>query len=652
MTGTTDSPGAVRLRLGGIQLAVLGRSEASALFIVVIALAAVTIVGLHGGADSPLPSPSSRLVVMDDLTPASVGRLTEAWVAHTGEYAGGMGPNPPQSVEGFQTRPALVGGLLIVTTTTSKVIAIDAETGKEAWRFDPFAGKGHVCDFPHRGVGVWSASTSEATVFSGTCDGHLVALDARTGQPRSAFGTGGVVDLRTGLGVPAGEEYGVTSAPAIYRDLVIVGSRLPEDKSRGPSGDVRAFDVHSGQERWRFHTVPQPGEAGHDTWAADAWQGRTGVNVWSTMAVDDERGLLFMPIGSASYDFYGADRPGPSLYANCLVALDAATGRLKWYFQLVHHDLWDYDPPAQPILADITSNGRRIPAVIQLTKMGLVFVFDRVTGTPVYGVEERPVPQSEVPGERSSATQPFPIKPAPLGRTTPITRADLSTIDETARTECGRLFDQVATSGGIYTPEGRSLTLWFPGTLGGATWSGGTVDTTRNLLIVNSNEVGAVGQMEAQPPGAVEAFKRTSAMGAYARFWDSRHLPCQQPPWGRLTAVDLGDGSVRWQVPFGVARAAGAAGATTGTPNLGGAVSTTGGVVFIGATNDAMMRAFDTASGRVLWESPLPASGHATPTIYRGPKSGRPFVVIAAGGGGRFSSTVSDSIVAFTLPKP
>ena len=355
----TDSTRAVRLRIGGIQLAVLGRSEASALFIVVVALAAVTLVGLRRGADGDAPNPSSRLAVMNDLTPASVSRLKQAWIAHTGEYAGGMGPNPPQSVEGFQTRPALVGGLLVVTTTTSKVIALDAETGTEAWRFDPFAGKGHVCDFPHRGVAVWSASTSEATVFSGTCDGHLLALDAKTGQPRAAFGSGGSVDLRSGLGVAAGQEYGVTSAPAIFRDLVIIGSRVPEGESRGPSGDVRAFDVHTGQERWRFHTVAQPGEPGHDTWAADAWQRRTGVNVWSTMAVDDERGLLFMPIGSASYDFYGADRPGPSLYANCLVALDAATGQLKWHFQLVHHDLWDYDPPAQPILADITSNGRR-----------------------------------------------------------------------------------------------------------------------------------------------------------------------------------------------------------------------------------------------------------------------------------------------------
>ncbi len=650
MTRTSDQSRSVRLRIGGIQLAELGRSEASALFIVVLALAAVTILGLRGGADSHSLNSSSRFAVMDDLTPASVKGLTEAWVAHTGEYAGGMGPNPPQSVEGFQTRPTLVGGLLIVTTTTSKVIALDAETGKEAWRFDPFTGK-HVCDFPHRGVAVWSAA-SESTIFSGTCDGHLIALDARTGQPRSTFGTGGSVDLRTGLGVGATEEYGVTSAPAIFRDLVIIGSRVPEGESRGPSGDVRAFDVRTGQERWRFHTVPQPGEPGHETWASDAWQGRTGVNVWSTMSVDDERGLLFMPIGSASYDFYGADRPGPDLHANSLVALDAASGRLKWHFQLVHHDLWDYDPPAQPILADITSNGRRIPAVIQLTKMGLIYVFDRVTGTPVFGVEERPVPQSDVPGERTSPTQPFPIKPAPLSRTTPITRADLSTIDETARTECARMFDQIATSGGIFTPEGRSLTLWFPGTLGGATWSGGTVDVTRNLLIVNSNEVGAVGQLEPQPPGAPEAFKRGSPWGGYARFWDSRHLPCQQPPWGRLTAVDLGDGSVRWQVPFGVARAAGLAGATTGTPNLGGAVSTTGGVIFIAATNDAMIRAFDTVSGRVLWESPLPASGHATPTIYRGPTSGRPFVVIAAGGGGRFSSAVSDSIVAFTLPKP
>ena len=519
--------------------------------------------------------------------------LTEAWVAHTGEYAGGMGPNPPQSVEGFQTRPTLVGGLLIVTTTTSKVIALDAETGKEAWRFDPFAGK-HVCDFPHRGVAVWSAAAVSPTIFSvRATDISSRSMRGQANRDRHS-GPGARWTCAPASGSAAAEEYGVTSAPAIFRDLVIIGSRVPEGESRGPSGDVRAFDVRTGQERWRFHTVPQPGEPGHETWATDAWQRRTGVNVWSTMAVDDERGLLFMPIGSASYDFYGADRPGRTSIANSLVALDAATGRLKWHFQLVHHDLWDYDPPAQPILADITSNGRRIPAVIQLTKMGLVFVFDRVTGTPVFGVEERPVPQSDVPGEHTSPTQPFPIKPAPLARTTPITRADLSTIDETARTECGALFDQIATSGGIFTPEGRSLTLWFPGTLGGATWSGGTVDAARNLLIVNSNEVGSGGSDGTAAAGRARGIQARQSVGRIRAVLGFAPAAVPAAAVGPPHRGRSRRWSVRWQVPFGVARAAGLAGATTGTPNLGGAVSTTGGVVFIGATNDAMMRAFDT----------------------------------------------------------
>jgi glucose dehydrogenase len=604
-------------------------------------------------AQKPPGHPSDRFVEVGDITPANVGRLEVAWTARTGEFAGGQGPSPRGPVEGFQTRPVLAGSRLIVTTTTSKVIAFDAETGVEQWRFDPFEGRGRVCDRPHRGVALWpGAGPDQATIFSGTCDGRLLALDPSTGRLRTGFGDGGVLDLRPGADAREGEAYGLTSPPAIFRNLVIVGGLVPEEESQGPSGDVRAFDVRTGRAVWRFHTVPRPGEPGHETWSgAGAWQRRTGVNVWSQMTVDEERGLVFLPVGSASYDFYGADRPGANLYSSSLVALEAATGQRRWHFQLVHHDIWDFDPPAAPILADIVRAGRRIRAVIQLTKMGLVFVFDRETGAPVFGVEERPVPQSTVPGERTWPTQPFPVKPPPLARTTPISRGDLTTIGEESRAECARMFDQIAVKGGIYTPPGLELTLWFPGTMGGATWSGGAVDPVRGLLVVNTNEVGAIGRMEPQPAGAPQAYRRTSPWGNYARFWDSRQLPCQQPPWGRLTAVNLTTGDIAWQVPFGRAEAAGPQGRDTGTPNLGGALTTSSGLTFIAATNDRAFRAFDTATGRVLWETTLPASGHATPAAYRGPRSGRPFVVIAAGGGGRFSSRVSDAIVAFTLPQ-
>jgi quinoprotein glucose dehydrogenase len=595
--------------------------------------------------------PSSRFSSLSDITPANVGTLKAVWTAHTGEFAGGRGPHPGRQVEGFQTRPVLVGDVLVVTTTTSKVIAIDAETGVERWRVDPFAGRARTCESPHRGVALWQTpDASDRTIFSGTCDGRLLAIDPATGRVRPGFGAGGVLDLRPGVDAREGEQYGMTSPPAIYRDLVITGALAPEGAARGPAGDVRAFDVRTGRERWRFHTVPRPGEPGHDTWTADAWQRRTGVNVWTAMSVDDARGLVFLPLGSASYDFYGGDRPGANLYANSLVALDAATGALRWHQQIVHHDIWDYDLPAQPILVDITRSGRTIPAVVQLTKMGLVFVFDRETGAPVFGIEERPVPQSDVPGERTWPTQPFPVKPPPLSRITALTRAELTTVTPESHRECAAMFDQ-ASSGGLYTAPGREATIWFPGTMGGATWSGGAADPARGLLFVNTNDVGAVGLMQAQPPGAPLAYRRSSPWGDYARFWDSSQLPCQQPPWGRLHAVDLASGDIRWQVPLGHAPQLAARGITgTGTPNIGGAIATATGLVFIASTNDARFRAFDAATGRVRWEAPLPASGHAAPVTYAAPRSRRQLVVVAAGGGGRFSSTVSDTIVAFGLP--
>lgn len=592
---------------------------------------------------------STRWTAIEDITPGNVAQLREVWRAHTGELAGGQGPSPTRAVEGFQTRPVLAGDVLVVTTTTSKVIGLDAGDGRERWRYDPFAARERRCESPHRGVTLWRAGTAEATIFSGTCDGRLVALDPTTGRPRSRFAGAGELDLRLGADAREDEAYGVTSPPALFRDLVIVGALAPEGVPRGPAGDVRAFDARTGAERWRFHTVPRPGEPHHETWAADAWQRRTGVNVWGEMSVDEGRGLVFLPLGSASYDFYGGDRPGDNLFANSLVALDAATGVKRWHQQLVHHDIWDYDLPAAPILVDIVREGRTIPAVVQVTKMGLVFVFDRETGVPVFEIEERPVSQSAVPGEQTARTQPFPMKPPPLSRIAAVTRDQLATISPASRAECEAMFDK-ATSGGLYTPTGLSATLWFPGTMGGATWSGGAVDPKSGLLFVNTNEVGAIGLMQPQPPGAPLAYKRASPWGDYARFWDSARLPCQQPPWGQLHAVDLNRGEIRWQVPLGEAPQLAGRGLTTGTPNIGGAIVTSSGLVFIAATNDAKLRAFEATSGRVLWTGALPASGHATPITYRAPGRGRQLVVVAAGGGGRFSTTVSDTIVAFGLP--
>jgi quinoprotein glucose dehydrogenase len=368
------------------------------------------------------------------------------------------------------------------------------------------------------------------------------------------------------------------------------------------------------------------------------------------MSVDPDRGLVFLPIGSAAYDFYGADRKGKNLFANCLVALDAATGALKWHYQLVHHDVWDYDPPAQPALVTVHREGRDIPAVVQVTKMGFVFVLDRVTGQPLFPVEERPVPQTDVPGEATWPTQPFPLKPPQLARTV-MTEDQISAVTPESRRYCTELFRSTKRRG-MYTPYGREMTLVLPGTLGGATWSGVSFDPSSGYLFVNTNELGSVGYMQEQPAGSPVRYRRASRWGEYARFVDENGWPCQQPPWGYLNAIDLHSGELAWKVVLGTTEELEARGVrSTGAPNLGGSIATAGGLVFIGATTDRRFRAFDNRTGKLLWETTLEAAAHATPVTYLGKATRRQFVVIAAGGGGFFPGKVSDTVAAYALPR-
>ena len=585
-----------------------------------------------------------RFSPLTQIDRGNVGRLAVAWTYRTGEVALG------NTDRAFECTPLALDGVLYISTPSSRVIALDAETGRERWVFDPQAGRAKREFLQHRGVAFWQSEDGrDRRILYGTLEGKLLALDAATGKPCADFAPGGV-DLRKGAADRWPDlQYAVTSPPAIYKDLAIVGALVPENPGKGPSGMVRAFDVRSGKLVWTFRTIPAAGEPGFETWQAGGSEDRTGANVWSIISIDVDNGLVFLPVGSAAYDFYGGDRKGKNLYANSLVALEAATGKIRWHFQAVHHDIWDYDLAAQPILATVQRQGGAVPAVVQLTKTGLVFVLNRLTGEPLFPVEERPVPASDVPGEQAWPTQPFPSKPAPLSRHS-MTEKDVSDVTPESERYCRALFAR--TKGrSIYSPIGLGLTLYLPGTLGGGNWSGGAVDPRTGLLYVNTNEVGAVGYMKPQPETSAAPYRRASEWGEYARFWDPNRWPCTKPPWGLLHAIDLNTGETVWKIPLGTVDELDAKGVKqTGAPSLGGAIVTAGGLVFIAGTNDSRFRAFDSSDGRLLWETRLAANGHATPVTFVSKPGGKQYVVIAAGGGGYFSKKLSDVVVAYALP--
>jgi len=587
----------------------------------------------------------SKYSPLDQINRENVKQLTVAWTHHTGDSSDGSVYAVHSS---FECTPLVSEGVMYLTTPFSRLVALEAETGKPLWSFDPQIDKDRSYNlFVNRGVALWRRA-KEKRIFLGTLDGRLFAINVLDGKPVKSFGEGGVIDLKRGFTEKFPNRlYGLTSPPLVYKDLVIAGSVVPDATPQGPSGDVRAFDARTGRLVWRFHTVPQPGEFGNETWERDSWQDRGGTNVWSIMSCDEERGILFLPLTSPSPDRYGGERKGQNLFGDCLVALDARTGQRRWHYQMVHHDLWDWDLPAQPNLVDLTRGGKTIPAVAQITKMGFVFVFDRVTGKPFFEIEERKVPTSDVPGEQAWPTQPFPLKPPPVARQT-MTVDEITDVTPESRAECLKILEG-ATIGEFYKPQGLEYTVLFPGTNGGPNWGGASYDPVSNLLFVNSQDAGQVLKMIKAAPGNKMAYVPRGIPNG--RFWDSNQYPCQKPPWGTLTAIDLNAGEIRWQIRLGFVEELVKRGIPpTGTSNLGGSIVTAGGLVFIAATNDRCFRAFDKDTGKELWTARLEASGHATPMTFKGPKTGKQFVVIAAGGGNKYNKVFGDAVVAFALP--
>ncbi len=589
---------------------------------------------------------NTRYSILKQINRSNVTQLKVAWIYHTGDISDGS-KYPVRSA--FESTPLVIDGLMYVTTPFSRLIALDPETGKEVWAFDPKI----AMDVPRnlfisRGAAFWTDG-SRKRILLGTLDGRLFSIDAKSGKPDDAFGTGGSVDLRQGVAENyPNREYGMTSPPVVYKNVIICGSLTADGTPQGPLGDVRGYDTRTGQLIWTFHVVPRPGEFGHDTWEGESWNGRGAINAWSMLTVDSERGIVFLPLTSPSTDTYGGDRKGMGLFGDSLVALDALTGKRMWHFQTVHHDLWDYDIPASPTLVTVTRDGNPVPAVAQVTKTGFTFIFDRVNGKPLFDIVEKAVPASDVPGEQAWPTQPVPVKPPPYARQT-MTPDELTNVTQESHAYCAKLIED-AVLGDIFTPIGLRPTVLFPGTNGGSNWGGASWDPDAHTLYVNSMDVGMLYRMVKRPAGAQIPY-RASGLGSDGRFWDRDQRPCQKPPWGFLTAIDLDKGEFRWRTVLGVDDELAAKGiAQTGTPNIGGSIVTAGGLIFIGATNDSRFRAFDKDTGRELWVFKLPASAHATPMTFIGSKTGKQYVVIAAGGGNKYNKLFSDSLVAFCLP--
>jgi quinoprotein glucose dehydrogenase len=628
--------------------------------------------GTYGG-----DAGGSRYVPATDITRSNVGHLEVAWTYRTGETDSRF---KTRRETAFEATPLMVDGTMYLSTPLGRVIALDPATGRERWVFDPRIQRDiRYGDFASRGVSTWldeSAAAGAACrrrIFVATAQSQLFALDARDGKSCAGFGHDGMVDLKAGLRITPFEPgaYSVTSPPVVIHGLVVVGSSVADNSRPNPaSGEVRAYDARTGALHWTWDPIPQdPKDPAYDEWRGAMAQKTGAANAWSVLTSDPDRDLVFVPTGSPAPDYYGVLRLGDNRYANSITALRASTGKVVWSFQTVHHDLWDYDNASPPALVTLTRDGKQVPAVLQATKTGMLFVLERETGRPIFPVAERAVPASDIPEEQTSATQPFTTLTAPLSPHQ-FSRDSVWGPTDADRAACHAAIDSLRNEG-IFTPPSVRGTFVMPSNIGGAHWGGVAVDAVRRIVVVPVNRVGAVVQLipreQYNHERAMAEDKRLGHDYEYNEMLGTPYvmrrrillgpsgLPCTPPPFGTLVAVSLETGRRLWEVPLGSPtrlvppERAAKIPDTWGSPNLGGPIVTAGGVVFIGAALDRWLHAYDIETGRELWKGPLPESGKATPMSYR-LASGQQFVVICVGGGGVFGA--GDYVVAFTLTKP
>ena len=630
-------------------------------------------VGIHaqkaGDGDWPMYArdlAGTKFSPLKQITTDNVSGLQPAWNLTLVERPQGQGRGRGAGAEPLpsnpEATPIVINGVMYLLSAGNTITALDAATGQQVWqrRIDG--------DSTGRGVAFWPGDRNNperimftASAPTGSTSARLIALDAATGKPSEGFGTNGVVDI----GVPW------NGVPLVFKNLVMLGATVGEVPD-GPPGDTRAYDARDGKKLWEFHTVPRPGELGHETWLDDGWKNRSGTNIWGWyMTVDEQRNILYMPVAGPAANYWGGDRPGANLFANSMVAVDATTGKYKWHFQTVHHDLWDSDMPSPPTLVDIRQNGRTIPALASVGKTGYMFILNRETGKPIFGVEERPVPKGDVPGEWYSPTQPFPVKPPALTRVDFVKDRDMVRPEDTSAEHvkaCQELWDKSGGffNAGPFTPfmfheEGAlpKSTIQFPGGTGGVNWGGPAADPTTGYVFVNAHDTSLVGWIEKVrsgqnygrgTEGSKQPYDRGSVNGAGPYFTFSApmrdengrviaNLPCQRPPWARLVAVNANTGDIAWQVPLGITDALPEGKKSTGGSGSAGPIATAGGIVIVGATNDRRIRAFDSKTGKELWVAPLPGAGNANPITYAG-KNGKQYVAIVA----------TDSLQVFSLP--